>query len=122
MGVLDFRVDVAQTAHCVTIKVTGELDIATAPQLVKALEVVGDDGSRVTVDLLATRFIDSTGLTTLFRAHKRFEETQREFCLVCGPDNIEVLRVIDLMGFDEVFTVYPSLAEAGCEGSDGPQP
>ena len=117
---LDFRVDVARTAHCVAIKVTGELDIATAPQLVQALDAVAQDVPRVTVDLLGTRFIDSTGLTTLFRAHKRFEESQREFSLVCGPDNVEVLRVIDLMGFDEVFTLYPSLAAAGCEGPDGP--
>ena len=121
MRVLEFRVDVDQNAHCVTIKITGELDIATAPQLVQALDGVEQDVPRITVDLLGTRFIDSTGLTTLFRAHKRFEESQREFSLVCGPDNIEILRVIDLMGFDEVFTLYPSLAAAGCEGPDGQQ-
>ena len=121
VGVLDFRVDVDESAHCVAIKVTGELDIATAPQLVQALEGVADDAPRVTVDLLGTSFIDSTGLTTLFRAHRRFEEAQREFGLICGPDNVEILRVIDLMGFDEVFTMYPSLAAAGCEGPDGSQ-
>jgi anti-sigma B factor antagonist len=121
VAVLDFRVEVDSTPHCLILRIIGELDIATAPQVVQALEGLDDDAGRVTVDLLDTSFIDSTGLTTLFRAHKRFEEAQREFRLVCGPGNIEVLRVIDLMGFDEVFTMYPTLAEAGCEGLDGPQ-
>lgn len=118
---LDFRVEVAQSGHCVIVRVVGELDIATAPQLVQALDGISGDAPRVTVDLLGTRFIDSTGLTTLFRVHKRFEQAQRDFSLVCGPDNVEVLRVIDLMGFNEVFTIFPSLAEAGCETSGGSQ-
>ena len=116
---LDFRVEVDETPHCLVVRIIGELDIATAPQVVQALNGVGDDVPRITVDLLDTSFIDSTGLTTLFRAHKRFEESQRQFQLVCGPGNVEVLRVIDLMGFDQVFTMFDSLAEAGCEASDG---
>lgn len=117
---LDFLVEVDQTAQCVIVRVIGELDIATAPQVVEALDGIPADGPRVTVDLLRTSFIDSTGLTTLFRAHRRFEG-KRDFCLVCGPDNMEVRRVIDLMGFDEVFTLFPSLAEAECEAAAGPQ-
>lgn len=121
-GVLDFRVEVDQSDSCVVVRIVGELDIATAPQVVQVFDGIGDGGPRIVIDLLDTSFIDSTGLTTLFRAHKRFEDDPREFCLVCGPDNAEVRRVIDLMGFDEVFTIYPSLGAAGCDAADGPQP
>jgi anti-sigma B factor antagonist len=117
--VLDFRVEVDQTPQCVVVRILGELDIATAPQVVEALDSIDGDAHRVTVDLLDTSFIDSTGLTTLFRAHKRFEDSQRNFSLVVGPRNVEVLRVIDLMGFDEVFTIFETLDEAGCGLPDG---
>ena len=111
---LEFKVDVARNDACAVVNVAGELDIATAPELVAALDEVMD-GSKVVVNLMATSFIDSTGLTTLFRAHKRAEDIPASFGIVCGPDNVEVRRVMDLMGFDEVFTLYESLAAAGCE-------
>lgn len=113
---LDFGVEVSRGDGCAVVTVTGELDIATAPQLMKALDEAAADGrTDIVVSLLGTRFIDSTGLTTLFRVHKTFEEGDRTFVLVCGPDNVEVLRVMDLMGFDEVFTTVATLADAGCE-------
>ena len=87
---LDFDVSVSGDDGCAVIVVAGELDIATAPRLVDALDKVAGGGApKVAVDLLATSFIDSTGLTTLFRAHKRFESEDRPFAIVCGPDNVE---------------------------------
>lgn len=117
---LDFRVEVNRGTHCILVSVSGELDIAAAPQVVQTLDALVDDPRRVVVDLLGTRFIDSTGVTTLFRASQRFEADGRAFGLVCGPGNTEVRRVIDLMGFDEVFTMFGSLAEADCDAPAGP--
>lgn len=114
-SVLEFGVEVDRRGECNVVSVTGELDIATAPQLVDALEQAFANGSSSTVvNLLGTSFIDSTGLTTLFRAHKQ-HESNGDFSLVCGPDNIEVRRVVDLMGFNAVFTIHESLAAAGCD-------
>ncbi len=107
--------DVAGNGSCVVVSVHGELDIATAPQLVEALETAARSGAeQVVVNLLGTSFIDSTGLTTLFRAHKQHESAGSGFAIVCGPDNIEVRRVVELMGFNEVFTIHESLAAAAC--------
>lgn len=113
---LDFQVDVGGDSSCAVVNVRGELDIATAPQLISALEEATEQSTdKVVVNLLGTSFIDSTGLTTLFRAHKGFEVNGNvAFALVCGPDNFEVRRVIDLMGFTEVFTIHESLSAAGC--------
>lgn len=118
---LDFRVDVGGVGACALVSVHGELDIATAPQLVAALESAAQrEAEKVVVNLLGTTFIDSSGLTTLFRAHKQHEGNDRTFAIVCGPDNYEVRRVVDLMGFNEVFTIHESLSAAGC-GDDTPQ-
>ena len=111
--------DVDENGSCVLVNVHGELDIATAPQLVAALETAAQsEGDQLVVNLLGTSFIDSTGLTTLFRAHKQHEDNGTGFSIICGPDNMEVRRVVDLMGFNEVFTIHESLSAAGC--SDEP--
>lgn len=117
---LGFRVEVVTSDDCATVAVFGELDIATAPPLVEALEKLeAAPATHVVVDLLGTSFIDSSGLTTLFRAHQRFEQLSRRFSIVVGPDNVEVQRVIDLMGFDEVLRLFPSRAAAGCDDAGG---
>jgi anti-sigma B factor antagonist len=116
--VQEFEVDVQSMQTCAVVSVRGELDIATAPQLVDALDAAGQQqAARVVVNLLGTTFVDSTGLTTLLRAHKQYQGgNDGAFSIVCGPDNLEVRRVIDLMGFNEVFTIHESLAAAGCDG------
>lgn len=115
---LEFEVAVRRASGCAVVAVRGELDIATAPELMAALEEAAAMGTgRVVVSLLDTSFIDSTGLTTLLRAHKG---DNGDFSIVCGPDNFEVRRVIDLMGFNEVFTIHESLSAAGCD--DGAEP
>ena len=109
--------NVEHSGTCAVVAVTGELDIATAPALVTALDQALDsDRNSIVVNMLHTTFVDSTGLTTLFRAHKRVESTgSGSFSIVCGADNLEVRRVVDLMGFDEVFTIHETLAAAGCD-------
>ena len=47
----------------------GELDIATAPELVEMLHRFRRQGHAVAVDLAEVTFMDSTGLTTLMDAH-----------------------------------------------------
>ena len=113
---LEFRVELRQTDACAVVDVAGELDIATAPELVAALsDAQGRGADRIVVNLLDTTFIDSSGLTTLFRAHKAHPEGG--FSLVCAPDNLEVRRVMDLMGFTDVFTIHETLADADCDST-----
>jgi anti-anti-sigma factor len=112
--VLDFSVETRNAGPCAIVEVAGELDIATAPQLVAALNQATATGAeRIVVDLLGTTFIDSSGLTTLFRAHK--EHSDGQFSLVCAAENFEVRRVMDLMGFTDVFTIHETLAAADCD-------
>ena len=112
---LEFHVELRLTDACAVVEVAGELDIATAPELVAALTAATDSGAdRIVVNLLRTTFIDSSGLTTLFRAHKAHRDGG--FSIVCAQDNQEVRRVMDLMGFTDVFTIHETLADADCDG------
>jgi anti-sigma B factor antagonist len=53
----------------VTVRLTGELDLATRPEFDEALdEAVATGAPQITVDMRELAFIDSTGISTLLRA------------------------------------------------------
>jgi anti-sigma B factor antagonist len=98
--------------HGVILRVGGEVDLSTSPQLhAKLVDLVevGGAGS-VVVDLTPVAFMDSTGLSVLLAAHKRARADGGSVRLVCpeGP----VLRVLRLTGVDKVLSVHGSLAQA----------
>ena len=59
--------------------VYGELDIATAPELVEILARLRHHHHPVVVDLAEVTFMDSTGLTMLMDAHREAEESAWTF-------------------------------------------
>jgi anti-sigma B factor antagonist len=66
------RTDVHLHAGAVTIRMCGELDLATTEQLAAAVELHARTpwaGLGVTLDLTGVTFIDSTGLREILRAH-----------------------------------------------------
>lgn len=115
-----FHVAIANQDACTVVSVIGELDIASAPQLEEQLSVAEAAGnSSLIVDLNRLDFIDSTGLSSLVRSSKRMEQAGVSFALVCQPDRIEVHRVLEILGFDEVFKIFATLTAAGCEELSG---
>lgn len=54
------------------VVVAGELDLATAPELVRVLDGVEAGTTPVQIDLSDVSFIDATGLRALLRAQARF--------------------------------------------------
>ena len=66
-----------------SIALLGELDMATVPILNDQLTALERSGAMaILLDLRELRFIDSSGLHALLRAHKRFETTGHRFLLV----------------------------------------
>ena len=111
-----FHVQIDEQAQCTIVSVLGELDIFSAPQLEERLsEAVAVGAPSLIVNLNQLDFIDSTGLSTLVRSSKRMEQLGVSFSLVCAPDRIEVQRVLEILGFDQVFTIHATLTEAGCD-------
>ena len=88
------------------VTVRGELDIATAPDLEKALVEAGQDDAPLFVDLTAVTFLDSTGLKVLVRAARQLDG---RFTLVCPADNHPVMRVVTFAGFERAFPVVEAL-------------
>jgi anti-anti-sigma factor len=78
------------------IRVRGELDIESAPDLERALLRSRPAGQRVVVDLTELKFMDSTGLRVLLRARAAAEEGRWEINLRNVPPTIR--RLFDMTG------------------------
>jgi len=74
----------------------GELDIATAPELVGLLARLRHFGHAVTLDLAEVTFMDSTGLTTLMDAKVQSDQDGWSFSVTRPSPAVK--RVFDLAG------------------------
>jgi anti-sigma B factor antagonist len=99
-----FGINVLQTDGAAMACLSGELDIATAPRLRDELLWLVKSGVRcVTVDLARVTFIDSTGLSVLVMAMKRFRHDGGD--LELRSPNPATLHVFDLTGLTKVFAI-----------------
>jgi len=91
--------------------VSGEIDLTNAENLRDALLSTLNAGALgLVVDMSATTFIDSAGVTALVRASRRAAATEATVRLaVTAPG---VLRVLNLVGIDQLIEVHPSVSAA----------
>ena len=93
------------------ISLSGEVDLYTAPEFKQQLlEVVGQGGKDVVVDLTETTFIDSTTLGVLVGGVKRLRPNGGQLSLVCSDRNIT--KIFEITGLDKVFPIYETRTEA----------
>ena len=93
------------------LSVEGELDIATAPRMIAALnEALAEDDLALLVDLTRVIFMDSTGLALLMNARRRATRGGRGFAIVCpsGP----LSRVFEIADMVENLRVCPDRESA----------
>jgi anti-sigma B factor antagonist len=86
------------------VRLWGELDMSTAPQLREELQrlAVGE-APKVTVDLSGLAFVDSTGLSVLITGLKRFRQQGGD--MVLRSPTPSTLRVLEITGLTEVFAI-----------------
>jgi len=102
-------VEVTEASGSTVVRVRGELDLATAPQLDEALGGI-DPGGHVVVDLSEVGFLDSSGLAVLLQARQRLGADGAELRLVVSRPSI--LRVLEVTGLMAVFPVFDTLGDA----------
>jgi anti-sigma B factor antagonist len=93
------------------VSVSGDLDLATAPQLRDELaHAAAEGGTEIVVDLLRVPFVDSVALGVLVEASKRTKARGGVFRVVC--DDRRIARIIEITGLDRVLRLHPTLREA----------
>ena len=79
------------------VSVSGELDLASGPELETELDQLsGPETKLVVIDLRKLDFMDSTGLSIIVRAHQRMASEGCEMGLVKGSQQVQ--RLLDLTG------------------------
>jgi anti-sigma B factor antagonist len=95
-----FKVEVLNEGRASVISVSGELDLASSAALEEELtRATESDAELVVLDLRELEFMDSTGLSTLVKAHQRAEGAGKQFGLVRGPQQVQ--RLLSLTGVEE---------------------
>lgn len=103
---LDYRAD----DGTVVIGLAGELDLASAPELEKAIDRATASGARlVIVDLRRFEFVDSTGISLLVVAHQSALESEHRFAVIKGLPQVD--RLLTLTGLDQRLTLLDRLEE-----------
>ena len=102
-------VQVEQGAAGTTLRLRGDVDVATVAEARAAFEqaATGD----VFVDLTDVSFVDSTGLGMFIGWHKATQATGRHLRLDCVPSRVS--RMLRLTGLDRILDVQAADADPG---------
>lgn len=89
--------------------VTGEIDLATAPQLGLAIEAALSSGAPLVVDMTGVGFLDSSGARALALAEGAAAARGARLLLVPSERVSQVFEIANLGSF---FQVYAAVGEA----------
>lgn len=84
-----------------------EIDIGNNPELGEQLMAVLNVCGRVIVDMTASTFCDSSGMTVLVRAHRLAASSGAEVRV--AVNHPAVLQVFEIAGISAAIKMYPSL-------------
>ena len=93
------------------VRVSGEIDVDTGPQLRDhLLGLVAAGEYDIVVDLSGVSFLDSSGLGVLVMVHKRIRTAGGALRLAgCQP---EVVSIFHLTALDRVIEMFPTVQDA----------
>jgi anti-sigma B factor antagonist len=94
------------------VRVIGEIDLATAPELGARLSEIPTGSSTVIIDMSEVSFLDSTGLSVLVTSWKRFCERDENASFRLVVTRPAINRVLEVTGLAHVFGVFATLEEA----------
>jgi anti-sigma B factor antagonist len=99
-----FEIERSKEGEVNLLVLTGELDVAAAPELHEVLLQEIRAGGRTVLDLAGVTFVDSVGLSVLVTALHRATERNADlsFCALTSW----VARVLEISGLDKVFSIY----------------
>lgn len=97
-------------ADCAVLRIGGEVDVYTAPQLrERVIQLLANGVRHIIADLREVDFLDSTGLGALVGSLRRLREQDGSLRLVTAD---RILTIFRLTGLVHVFALHSSFVEA----------
>jgi anti-sigma B factor antagonist len=98
------------------VRVVGEVDIAHEEELRRELQRAASQGTKgIVVDLTECEFIDSSGIRALLLSRESQDHARGSEPLAVAASSEQILRILSVMGVDQVIPVRPTLEEAAAE-------
>ena len=109
---MDFKVSstMIEDSGVLLVSVEGELDIASAEQLVEPTEAAVSAACPLILDLSQCSFIDSSGLRSVLQANHALSEVGVRLVLV--TDQPQAKKLLSLTDIDQRLPVFKALDEA----------
>ncbi len=105
-----FDVSVVWHDRVVVLKVTGTLDMVSAPQLSESvLTAMTNEPAGIIADLSEVEFLASAGMTVLIAANEEVSRSARFGVVADGP---ATSRPMKLVGVDDMITIYSTIDSA----------
>jgi len=98
----EFAIHADRDGPVATIRVRGELDIATGPELQAAIAALEPGYEELVIDLSQCSFFASSGISILLEENTRGAEAGFRLVVVKAPP--EVQRIFDLTSLDELIS------------------
>jgi anti-sigma B factor antagonist len=98
----EFAIRADRVGQVATIAVKGELDVATAPDLIEAIAALEPGYEELVVDLSECSFFASSGISVLLDENARATAEGFRFVVVKAPPAVQ--RIFDLTSLDEMIT------------------
>ena len=106
-----FHMESISAGDCAVLRIAGEIDVYTAPEVRQGVIRLIDDGTlHIIVDLRGVDFLDSTGLGVLAGSLKRLRMLDGSLNLVTSADRI--LQIFQLTGLTRAFALHSSVPDA----------
>lgn len=116
----DIRIERRDEAGWTVLAVTGQVDVATAPQLRQALtEAQYGGGRQVALDLDGVEFLDSFGLGVIVGGLKRAGSHGGRLVIVCSRSRL--LHLFEVTRLHEIVSITTTLAEQGAASAGDPR-
>jgi anti-sigma B factor antagonist/stage II sporulation protein AA (anti-sigma F factor antagonist) len=85
-----------------TVRLAGDLDLASAPDLIRAVASLDGTSGDLVVDLAEVEFLDSSGLRAIFDIARSMQGRGRVVLLRPAPQARRVLEMVDAASFVEI--------------------
>jgi anti-sigma B factor antagonist len=108
---MPFHVAAITAGDCAVLRIAGEIDVYTAPELRQQVIRLVDSGTRhIVADLREVDFLDSTGLGALVGSLKRLRQHQGSLELVTSGGR--VLQLFQITGLTRAFALHQCVLDA----------
>lgn len=108
---MELVVQVEERGGWAVARVSGDLDLTTAPRLRERLvQVVVGGQPRVVLDLQAVSFVDSTGLGVIVGVLKRTRSQGGDLRLVSTRSGLR--KILEMTGLDHALSLAATVEEA----------